>query len=194
MKPLVSILIPSRKRIQSLMDALISIHQSAKASDFEILVRLDDDDKESLAERDMLYRVFGCTIFVGPRLGYEALDLGYYSSLEEKSSGTWSFIFGDDGRIEGDWMGELRKVPTTGFIVQPETSMLNASKYHRAEAQAFPIFPRMCWKKYTHEFPRPFDRSGHDLLIKNGWATWFLRGITFKHEDPTPKEIEEHRK
>ena len=187
-------MIPSRKRVSKLLATLAQLTASESGTDYEVLIRIDEDDSESVKAKDALEEFWNTHVTVGPRLGYAALDLGYYSGMEEIAKSPWVWIAGDDMLVYGDWLGELRKVPLTGFIVQPEISRLGGSTYPRAEAQAFPIFPRFCWKKYHHEFPRPFDTQGDRLLKKNGWKTWFLEGVTMWHDRPSEAEIREHRK
>lgn len=178
---LCSVMIPSRKGGQRLFATLSSILKAADTiQDYEVLVRLDDDDAASLASVSLL-EAAGVRVFVGPRLGYANLDTGYYAGLEQEAKGQWVWIAGDDLEVTGDWLGELRKVPTHGYIVQPEISKLGGSTYHRAEAQGFPIFPRFCWKQYANTFPKPFDTQGDLLLKQNGWQTWFLPGVCMWH-------------
>lgn len=189
-------MIPSRKRVVSLLKTLLNITETASGDDYQIVMRFDDDDKESIAEiKEIELLVPHSKCYVGPRLeGYGSLDKDFYRELEERSNSEWVWIGGDDMIVEGDWLGELRKVPTYGYIVQPEISKLGGSIYPRAEAQAYPIFPRFCWKQYAPEFPRPFDVNGHLLLKKNGWETWFLPNVTMWHQRPPESEIAEHRK
>ncbi len=193
---LVSLMIPSRKRVPSLLRTLCNIAETASGEDYQIVMRFDEDDKDSIDTISGIESVYpNAKCFVGPRLeGYSSLDKHFFRELEERSDATWVWIGGDDMVVEGDWLGELRKVPTTGYIVQPEISKLGGSTYPRAEAQAYPIFPRFCWKQYATEFPRPFDVNGHILLKQNGWETWFLKGCTFWHQRPPEAEIAEHRK
>lgn len=194
---LVSLMIPSRKRVKSLMNTLDNVTGTSTSDDFQIVMRFDEDDKESIAAIPEIEGDFPrhCKCYVGPRYGgYTALDKHFYCELEQHSNSTWVWIGGDDMVVDGDWLGELRKVPTHGFIVQPEISKLGGSTYPRAEAQAYPIFPRFCWKQYQDSFPCPFDINGHLLLKKNGWETWFLEGVTMWHQRPSEAEIKEHRK
>lgn len=193
---LVSLMIPSRKRVQSLMKTLGNVTASASGEDYQIVMRFDEDDKESIEAIPVIELLFQkAKCYVGPRFGgYTALDKHFYCELEQHSNATWVWIGGDDMIVEGDWLGELRKVPTSGYIVQPEISKLGGSTYPRAEAQAYPIFPRFCWKQYQDSFPCPFDINGHLLLLKNGWKTWFLEGVTMWHQRPPDAEIAEHRK
>lgn len=190
---LCSVMIPSRKRIKKLIHSLNTVAMSATGQDYEVLIRLDEDDAESIGSISYLQEQFRAQVEVGPRLGYNALDTGYYCQLEQRAGGTWAWIAGDDMEVDGDWMGELRKVPESGFIVQPEFSKLGASTYHRAEAQAFPIFPRFCWKQFSKGFPAPFDTAGSDLLKRNRWRTAFLQGVTFWHDRASEDEIAAHR-
>jgi len=196
MTNLVSLMIPSRKHVPSLLRTLKNITETGSYDDYQIVMRFDDDDAESVAaakDIELEYPMAKC--FIGPRLeGYGSLDKHFFRELEERSDATWVWIGGDDMVVEGDWMGELRKVPTTGYIVQPAISKLRESVYPRAEAQAYPIFPRFCWKQYASEFPRPFDVNGHLLLKHNGWQTWFLEGCCFWHQRPNESEIAEHRR
>ncbi len=193
-KPLVSIMLPTRKRVDRLLRTLENLRRGASGDDYEIMLRVDRDDKESI---DIGMRTKGKHIkmFVGDRLeGYGSLDKHFYAQLEDAAISPWVWIAGDDMIVTGDWLGELRKVPLTGYIVQPEISKLGLSTYPKAEAQAFPIFPRFCWKPFSPEFPKPFDTVGHEVLIKNGWKTWFLPGVTMWHQRPDEKELAEHRK
>jgi len=189
-------MIPSRKRVPSLLRTLKNITETGSWDNYQILMRFDDDDSESVAaakDIELEYPMAKC--FIGPRLeGYGSLDKHFFRELEERSDATWVWIGGDDMVVEGDWMSELRKVPTMGYIVQPAISKLGYSTYPRAEAQAYPIFPRFCWKQYASEFPRPFDVNGHLLLKHNGWKTWFLENVCFWHQRPNESEIAEHRK
>lgn len=193
---LVSLMIPSRKRVKSLLKTLANINSTASGDDYQIVMRFDEDDEESKEAEDTIAELWPkAKCYVGPRYeGYSSLDKHFFRELEEHSNSTWVWIGGDDMVVEGDWLGELRKVPTSGYIVQPEISKLGGSTYPRAEAQAYPIFPRFCWKQYASEFPCPFDVNGHLLLIKNGWKTWFLEGVTMWHQRPDESVIAEHRK
>ena len=195
MNPLVSVMIPSRKRVIGLDYTCTRLFETATSFDFEILVKFDEDDLESRAAIPTFEKKFpSIKFFVTSReKGYQSLDEHFYASLEREASAPWVWIAGDDMDVIGDWIGELRKVPRRGYIVQPETSKLNLSTYYRAHAQAFPIFPKFCWKEYTDKFPRPFDTAGDALLKAHGWQTWFLPGVTFIHNEASPEDLKKHR-
>jgi hypothetical protein len=186
-------MIPTRKRPDKLVATLAQLQESASCKAYEVLVRIDDDDIETIALIQRIESFRNVTATIGPRLGYAELDSGYFAGMEVRAKSPWVWIGGDDMLVYGDWFGELAKVPMTGYIVQPQMSRLGGSCYPFAEAQAFPIFPRYCWKKYVNEFPRPFDTAGSDMLISHGWKTWFLPGVTMWHDRATPEEIDLHR-
>ncbi len=190
-------MLPTRKRTKLLSRTLEQLRRTATGNDYRILFRIDKDDIESdeFLREAKIMQSHPYSVYVGDRLeGYGSLDKHFYAQLENEAESPWVWIAGDDMIVSGDWLGELRKVPLTGYIVQPEISKLGLSTYPKAEAQAFPIFPRFCWKPFSPEFPKPFDTVGHEILIKNGWKTWFLPGVTMWHQRPDEKELAEHRK
>lgn len=90
---IVSFLIPTRGRIQSLLDSIQSIKDKASPDvQLEFLVRIDDNDYETLAARD---RISG-EIVVGPRwLGYDSVSI-FANELAAKSHGDWLIGWNDD--------------------------------------------------------------------------------------------------
>lgn len=90
---IVSFLIPTRGRIQSLLDSIQSIKDKASPDvQLEFLVRIDDNDYETLAARD---RISG-EIVVGPRwLGYDSISI-FANELAAKSHGDWLIGWNDD--------------------------------------------------------------------------------------------------
>lgn len=191
---LITVMIPTRKRVGKLIATLDQLTASATSRSYEVVVRIDEDDHETIAAIQKIESHPFTEARIGPRFGYSRLDSCYFAGMEDRSRTEWVWVGGDDMLVYGDWITELRKVPKTGFIVQPEISKLRTSVYPRAVGQAFPIFPRFCWKQFASEFPRPFDSVGSELLIANGWKTWFLEGVTMWHDREPDEVIAEHRK
>lgn len=94
---IVSFLIPTRGRLQALIDGIQSIRELASPDvQVEILVRIDEDDYETLAGRD---RIPG-EVIVGHRwCGYQCLDI-FYNELATKSHGDWLICWSDDTFIK----------------------------------------------------------------------------------------------
>jgi len=100
----VSFLIPTRGRLQMLIDAIRSIKENASPEvQVEILVRIDEDDHETLAGRD---RIQG-EIIVGPRwCGYESVTM-FINDMAAKSRGDWIVPWNDDAFMMTDQWDKL---------------------------------------------------------------------------------------
>lgn len=201
-----SVLIPSRARPDRLRKTIRSIRDTSRATDVEILVRLDDDDRSSLTEVDDLTREHGAIVLVGPRRkGYESLGT-FYAELATIARGSWIWIMNDDAHVadpsvdnERGWDVELRATPTTGYIVQPECYQLNQSKYWSSEGGAFPIVPNRCWSSLGEDH---LDSGGSSvdtwldqlLRVRGGWETRFLSGVTVIHDRDNDDALADHRR
>ena len=100
----VSVMLPSRGRPDSLRAALRSLAETcSNPKQVEVLIRLDDDDTQTLAIQDSL--VAECApidlrIIVGPRgNGYKDLQV-YFNELAAAARGDFLFLFNDDARIK----------------------------------------------------------------------------------------------
>lgn len=90
---IVSFLIPTHRRLQLLIDGIQSIREKASPDvQVEIIVRVDEDDYETLAGRD---RIQG-KVIVGPRwLGSESQHI-FFNEMAAKSHGDWLVAWNDD--------------------------------------------------------------------------------------------------
>jgi len=91
----VSFLIPTRGRLQSLLGGIESIKKTASPDvQIEILIRVDDNDTETLAGRSQIPS--DVIVVVGPRwLGYDSGCL-FFNELAAKSTGDWIIPWNDD--------------------------------------------------------------------------------------------------
>jgi GT2 family glycosyltransferase len=190
----VAVLLPSRARPDRLHKTIKSTYDTA--TEFEILVRLDDDDKltlDRLKEFDQYDKV---KFVIGPReRGYGSLNI-FYTELANSSDAEWISIMNDDAVYEGkDWDKQLFGIPTEGFIVQPELYQLGGSKYFNCEGGAFPFVPNSSWKKYGPAImPDPVDTCLDNILRKeSGWKTQFLKGIGVVHDREDQEILDVHR-
>lgn len=193
-----SCLIPSRGRINRLFAAIHTINESASdIRNFEILLRLDEDDESSLKFVATLKQFPNVKVFVGSRKQGWASVESFYDELALHAIGRWHWFLLDDMIMGGrGWEQKLAMVPMTGFIVQPEISRLGGSTYKQWEGSNFPCVPAHIWLRTGWKnIERPIDTGIDQLLrVKNGWQTHFLPGITCWHLEDEPEQLEKHRK
>lgn len=193
---LCSIYIPSRKRIERLKRTLQSIWDTAKPENFEIWLKFDDDDDESIAAIPELENRWRVKFLVAPRLeGWASIE-HYMNVLMPNFEGTWIWQLNDDSTIEGaGWDEQLKAIPTTGFIVHPGIHQLGFSKYTNDYGGAFPMVVKRFWEQFGEtEVQRPYDTFCNELARKNGWKTAFLSGIAINHQRDTDEQLMAYRK
>lgn len=104
--PLVSILLPTRSRLQGLLTAVDSLWSLAKnKSNIEFIFKVDDDDKDTINAINKISSLIpNCKKIVSPR-GRGYLDLHkWINQMCSIASGDWLFLFNDDARmITQDW-------------------------------------------------------------------------------------------
>lgn len=107
MLPIISILLPTRKRISMLEKSLTSLLEKSKhPARIEICIAYDDDDVMShdYFHGDQWRSFIGSytnlvQIIQSPRYGYRDLHL-YLNLLAKQSQGQWLFFWGDDAIME----------------------------------------------------------------------------------------------
>ena len=111
---LVSILLPTRKRINHLITCLESIkNKTSKLKDIEVVLRIDNDDTETLDNMDKIYEFdssFDLKVIVDDRWnGYADLHL-MQNQMFMESKGEFVIGMNDDAVFHSDnWDVELRK-------------------------------------------------------------------------------------
>lgn len=191
---LCSFLIPSRKRISKLMRAIQSVLQSADGASFEILIRLEEDDADSIARGEDLCQMPGVSVFVGPAMGYKMIGPNHFTFLASIAKGSWVWIMNDDMTLSREpgglgWDTLLETVPKSGYYVEPFVHKLNNSIYPQDNRCGGAAFIRNCWQSFGMKvIPTDFDYAIPKLLEARGWKPWFLDGITLWH-DRDEKEI-----
>lgn len=203
LNPLVSILLPTRKRPELLFDCIRSIVASASGNhEYEIIVRMHRDDQKTLAVIPSLLsmHLVNIKIVVGyPHSGYADLSR-FYDDAAAVANGKFIWVMNDDVKVSGaPWDMRLLEAPTDALIM-PETHKLGLSTYHRDFDNPFMLMPNRCWEKYEiRKFDSPFDNALWTILRKNGWPTYFLPGVVVHHDRehddtllPKRREDEEH--
>lgn len=101
---MISLLLPTRKRIKFLSRCLESL-KGSDSNDYEVIFRLDDDDSDTLDYVKSLDSIQK-KIIVGPRLGGYADLHVYYNECCEIAEGDFLWLFNDDITIKEkniDW-------------------------------------------------------------------------------------------
>jgi hypothetical protein len=145
----ISILLPTRGRIQSLEKSLTSLLSRAHdPTQIEILLALDRDDTEVIrfATTDLkksLESQYQCgyTVMAFNPIGYIRLN-EYLNALARVSQGDWLFFFNDDAVMDTqNWDLEIQKHTGLFRVLRAETT--NQHPY-----AIFPIIPRE-WVQVT---------------------------------------------
>jgi Glycosyl transferase family 2 len=143
---MISVLVPSRERPEALARSIDSLGEG----DFEVLVRVDEDDPR----RDGYDQFPG--LVVGPRHGYAALH-HYFNELAERARGDWLVIWNDDAIMQTpDWIEVVRSFDGKMAVLNPNTNHDN----WKIDMNVFPIFPR-----------KIVELTGH-LSLNNHNDTW----------------------
>lgn len=163
--PRISIILPTRKRTQALVNSLNSLlANAADTSNIEILIAYDEDDQESkefFATQWADY-IGQCSatskIFETERFGYTRLN-EYINLLGDNASGDWIFFWNDDALMETERWDEqvLKHSPDKIKLLRmPCTSMNHPFAL-------FPVFPR----KWIDLFGQISPVSHNDWWIYN---------------------------
>jgi hypothetical protein len=151
--PAVSIILPTRGRPQALARSIDSLRQTAVSDSFEILLRVDEDDAETI---DRFVGPRCCRAWVGERYGYRGLHR-YVNELCEIAFGEWLFLWNDDALMQTKGWDEIIARYTSRFLLlNPDSNHHN----HASGNSIFPIIPR-AW----------FERLGH-CSLSNHNNTW----------------------
>lgn len=133
---IVSVLVPSRQRPELLARSIDSLG----GGDFEVLVRLDEDDP-----RLVDYAGLGSAA-VGPRHGYPSLH-NYYNELARRASGEWLMIWNDDCLMQtANWLQVIEAHRGQVVVLNPTTNHDN----WKIDMNVFPIFPRKMFELMGH--------------------------------------------
>ncbi len=186
MSLIVSACIPTRGRVLRLIKTLGSLRQSCDDPDtLEILLRVDDDDKATIASLPEIVNEFGARVHIGPRkLGYESMG-EFVTELSDLALAPWIFIIDDDAVVVGKGMDtKLKAVSLTDHHVAVcEYYKLNQSVY-RAALPVGMFVPNKCWNLYDFKIlESPVDEFLKKLLIDNyNWKLSLLPSMTYFHE------------
>jgi hypothetical protein len=158
---------------------------AAESKDFEILLRLDDDDTDRFKIAGILEKTYGVNYVVGPRgIGYTNMG-AFVHDLVKIADSKWCWLFDDDAYVEGDWFTPLSKIvcdAKRGPAVNAEFYQLGGSLYPNG-ARGEPcgiIVPTEFCKEIPHK--NPVDQQWIDETKHKGWIFTQLKGVTYHHD------------
>lgn len=189
MTPLVTFIIPSRGRPKGLHKAIDSILITATDPEgIEIVCGFDAGANDICPEGYGKNVNIRCKTFYKNETVPEICEI-----IAKEAKGQWCCVFNDDAEIWGmGWDEQLALIPTTGYIVQPETYRLDLSDYRGNFRTGFPFWPSRCWEQFNLPFiPHPLDHCVSDVAQSHGWSTKWLQGITIFHDRQRAKDYPE---
>ncbi len=103
--PLVSVIFPSRGRSSWLRQAIDSLYSlSVNKDQIEYILKVDDDDDETIATVEKLAEEIDLRAIVSPRGNGYADIHEWYNEMSKMARGDWILIFNDDCRmVTADW-------------------------------------------------------------------------------------------
>lgn len=130
--PLVSVLIPSRGRPKSLLEAIDSLYSLAKNTNLiELILKLDSDDKETISVVTSL--PLPIKTIISPR-GNGYWDMHHWvNDMCAISKGDWLYLFNDDARMTTqDWDQLLLRVQIANAFpgVEDVCLLVSPTIYH----------------------------------------------------------------
>jgi hypothetical protein len=173
---LCSFLVPSRFRFARLLKLIESIYAASETEDFEIVVRLHEDDAGSIGRVTELNEMPRVRYIIGKTLdGYKSLHL-FTAELIDAAKGEWCWLFNDDMVLAGTgWEKQLREMDRTA-LVQPEFHWLNQSCYPRDEGGPAPCHAN---RPEVAELLRRSGVPAVDVTLRWAWKFGDQRPIRF---------------
>lgn len=136
--PLVSVLLPTRDRIKGLCTALDSLHSLAKVKEVEYILKIDDDDKETLEVYNNLKSVIPIKALISSQgNGYKDYHL-WINEMCKMAKGDWLYMFNDDATMTcNNWdvyLYAMDFVPEATWHGCPDVCMLITPTKERPES------------------------------------------------------------
>lgn len=197
--PLVSVLLPTRSRSKWLCEAIDSVYSLAKdKSNVEFLLKIDEDDNDTIATAEWLSKVLPVKKLISPR-GKGYFDIHHWiNSLSSMASGDWLFLFNDDARMQTqDWDQILLNAEVNSntwhgiddicLLVAPTTRRPGCNEFMFIRRKIFEILGRLGTSQHV-------DNWMYSMMsfIQSAFHTnIFIEHFSEKAEDEVRKSSEE---
>ena len=150
-QPLVSFLIPSRKRLDMLKASLDSLRETcADPKNIEAIVIFDEDDLKTIESFKELKFDFKVLQIISKRFGYYGLH-HYINNAFTISSGKWFWLWNDDLKMVGlNWDEVISEYGEQFVVLNPRNTHPYWQNYC-LDATISPVVPRK-WYEITNRF------------------------------------------
>lgn len=192
--PLVSVLLPTRCRSESLCEAIDSIYSLAEdKSSVEFIFKIDDDDPDTIRASESLSRILPIKSIVSPRgRGYHDMH-HWVNQMCALSEGDWLFLFNDDARMKTQgWDKLLADIcMVEGIEGISELCLLLCETMGRPPATEFMFLRRKVYEILGHYSLSPHnDRWIHSVLTTINAV--FKLEVMIEHKDKEMDDLVRH--
>jgi len=194
--PLLSVLLPTRGRFNSLIKTIRSLIDNSRPESTEILLKIDTDDQDTINNLPNL-PIANIKILIGDRgNGYKSMHI-FSNKLAEIATGDWLMILNDDARmLTVDWDKILESIDTSDdFGGCQDVCMLHPGSPLRDGISDFPIIRRKHIEIVGHyALQTHVDSYLHDVYNRLPKANLSLSQIKISHgqeplNDQTQHEV-----
>lgn len=184
--PLVSVLFPTRGRVQWLNEAVDSLDSLCQDKSLvEYAFKVDHDDEASIAAVRKLAERLPARILISPR-GKGYFDLHHYiNDLSGIAKGDWLFIFNDDARMKTNGWDQIllnvdpRSIPKWGG--SEDVCLLGPRVIEREISWEFPVLRRKTFEILGH-FSHAYSNDAYIYWVMSGLnAACVLTSIQISH-------------
>lgn len=197
-QPLVSAIIPTRKRLLRLIKTVESMRNRADNPDcIEFVLKIDEDDMET--QLGFPWHKFPTARKVISPRGRGYVEMGrFVTEALNAATGKWGFLIDDDcwiyresAEVTRGWDTLLREVPDRA-LAQCEFYHLGGSLYGPGSCGVVgPIFPMEVWKNSgIAELPSPADDSLCGYFVRTlHYPVHLLKGYIYRHNRDTEEQL-----
>lgn len=140
--PLVTFLIPTRKRLGMLQKCLESLQNTANnSSSFEAIIIFDEDDIETIDSFNASNFDFEIKVIISKRYGYYGLH-HYINNAFSEISGKWVWLWNDDLQMIGEAWDEVIAEYKDRFVVLNPSNLDPYWAKYCLDATISPLIPR----------------------------------------------------
>jgi glycosyltransferase involved in cell wall biosynthesis len=143
---MISVILPTRKRVEALSRSLNSLKEMAKDKNgYEVILAFDDDDLDSKRQIESAFSDVKSIVF--PHVGYKYIH-EYYNRLASEAKGEWLFQWNDDVIMQTHGWDEIIN-SVDKFCCIGSININNAGAVYQVET-LFPIVPRSYFTTLGH--------------------------------------------